>query len=205
LATYKLLAKGIPFMLVDLEPSHARFRAFAMAATKSTVLALSDSMSLELRALGVSFARKDLSGEEYDRSLRKAVHHLANTFPQPPEMDERVRRMMRAVDHNPSITLTSLAREVGLSREHACRLFAGYAGVPFRAYVLSNKIRAAARHMGSTCSLTDVAIRSGFVDSSHFSKVWTKCYGHPPSAYFSAERVSWDTSALPAWIRPPLH
>lgn len=51
--------------------------------------------------------------------------------------------------------------------------------------------------------LTEVAQMAGFADSAHFAKVWTRCYGAPPSVYFPVDRMQVDHSALPRWIQPP--
>ena len=198
-----LLASGVPFLMVDLEPSHMRFRALANAAAAPGVMALGHGLAAELRTLGQDFRTHRLGGAEYDQALRQAVHRLAQAFPEPPALDERVRWMMQAIDANPSRSLGALASELSLSAEHACRLFSSQLGVSLRTYALSNKIRAAARCMGMGYSLTEVAQMAGFVDSAHFAKVWVRCYGRAPSAYFPAERTHMDSTALPAWIWPP--
>jgi len=43
--------------------------------------------------------------------------------------------------------------------------------------------RSLALLLGTRCSLAEVALRSGFVDQSQFSKAFTRCLGLPPGEY----------------------
>jgi AraC-like DNA-binding protein len=198
-----LRALGVPFVLVDLEPSHPHYRCFCRAAPATGVLSLDHLGSSSLRDIGNRFFRQSLRGTALDKAVREAVAHLAQVFPKPPDLDERVRWMMSAIDLEPSRSLCALAQELTLSVEHASRLFTRQVGVSLRTYSLSSKIRHAARYMGRGQPLTDVAQMAGFVDSSHFAKVWTRCYGRPPSAFFFAPRTRMDEADLAAWNRPP--
>lgn len=199
-----LRAGGVPFVMVDLEPSHPHYRRFRSAEPPAGALCLDHLQLTALRDIGNQFLRLSLTGRALDKAVREAVTQLAQTFSPPPEMDERVRWMMNAIDQEPSRSLCDLAEELSLSIEHASRLFTSHVGVCLRTYSLSNKIRYAARYMGRGHSLTEVAQMAGFVDSAHFAKVWTRCYGRPPSAYFPAEKTRMDEANLPGWIQPPV-
>jgi len=199
-----LRAGSVPFVMVDLEPSHPHYRRFRGAEPPAGALCLDHLHLNALRDIGNQFLRLELTGRALDKAVREAVNQLAQRFPQPPELDERVRWMMNAIDLEPSRSLSGLAEELSLSIEHASRLFSGQVGVCLRTYSLSNKIRYAARYMGRGLSLTEVAQMAGFVDSAHFAKVWARCYGRPPSAYFPAEKTRMDEANLPGWIQPPV-
>ena len=199
-----LRAPGVPFVLVDLEPSHPHYRWFLDAHPAAGVMCLDHLKLTALRDIGHQFFLQRLTGAALDRSVCEAVTQLAQAFPPPPELDERVRWMMSAIDQDPSRSLSGLAHELSLSVEHASRLFSSQVGVCLRTYSMSNKIRYAARYMGSGRPLTEVAQMAGFVDSAHFAKVWTRCYGHPPSVYFPAEKTRMDETNLPRWIQPPV-
>lgn len=195
-----------PFVLVDVEPSHASFRRFARAAGGGVQPLPPDRAELRaLHALCRAFHAGALRGAEVDRALRPALQALAGTWPDPGPLDTRVAWMMSSMDSTPSVTLEQLARQLGLSPTRASRLFSSQMGIPARAYAMAAKVRAAARRMGSGCSLTEVALAAGFADSAHFAKVWLRCYGAPPSAYFQPRRVALDAEGLPDWARwrPP--
>jgi AraC-like DNA-binding protein len=83
---------------------------------------------------------------------------------------------------------------------HASRLFHQGLGLPLRRYALSIKIRAAASFMGSGLSLTQIAQAAGFVDSAHFAKVWSQCYGAAPSRFFDTGCTHIDQADQPDWL-----
>jgi len=197
----RLLATGVPLLLVDVEPIHARFRSLVTATAKADVLVLDDQAGDELRRLGQAFLAHAVEGLVYDRALRKAIHHLANRFAAPASLDERVIWMMRTIESRPHCSLADLAQSLDLSPGHVCRLFSTSVGVPLRQYAVSAKIRAAARFLGEGHSLTDVALMAGFADSAHFAKAWSRSYGRAPSVSFFSKHLERDRDALPAWAR----
>lgn len=195
-----------PFVLVDVEPRHASYRRFARAACGAVQPVPADRAELQnLHALCRAFHAGALRGTDVDRALRPALQALAETWPDPGPLDPRVDWMMSSMDRAPSVTLEQLARRLGLSPTRASRLFSSQMGIPARAYATAAKVHAAARCMGSGCSLTEVALAAGFADSAHFAKVWLRCYGAPPSAYFQPRRVALDAEGLSGWARwrPP--
>lgn len=198
-----LRADQVPLLLVDVEPTHPNFRALLGAVAAQSVRVLDHLAFDDLRRTGSAFLSGALGGRALDAAVRSAVGALAARFEPPPSLDSRVRWMMDQIQADPSRSLCSLAEGLGLSVEHASRLFSSQLGLSLRVYTLSAKIRLAARYMGRGVSLTEVAQMAGFVDSAHFTKVWVKCYGAPPSTFFPANRTFMDDTALPGWIRPP--
>jgi AraC-like DNA-binding protein len=193
-----------PFVLVDLEPSHACFRRIALGVAGGVHgLALPELQGLQ--AIARAFHARQLGGPQLDARLREAITSLALAWPEPAPLDTRAAWMKRAIDRDPCVTLESLAGALAMSPTRASRLFSAQMGIPSRAYAMAAKIRAAARYMGSARSLTEVAVAAGFADSAHFSKVWLRYYGAPPSAYFPAWRTVMDADGLPDWAgwRPP--
>lgn len=193
----------VPLLLVDVEPTHPNFRALLGAVVVQRARVLDHLAFDDLRRTGLAFLSGALGGRALDSAVRSAVGELAAKFEAPSSMDARVRWMMDQIQEDPSRSLCSLAEGLGLSVEHASRLFSSQLGLSLRVYTLSAKIRLAARYMGRGVSLTEVAQMAGFVDSAHFTKVWVKCYGAPPSTFFPASRTFMDDTALPGWIRPP--
>jgi AraC-like DNA-binding protein len=200
----RLLALQAPLVLIDLEPNHPLYRCFLRApddpgAPGTCALPLAQHPAMLDMAQGFFDGR--LRGHALDGAVQQALQQLVRAFPEPPPLDERVRRMMALLDEDPTRSLTDLARDVGVSPHRASQLFSRSLGLPWRRYVLSVKIRRAAGYMGSGRRLTDVAQAAGFVDSAHFAKVWIQCYGASPSAFFPAERTAMDAQALPDWRR----
>lgn len=68
-----------------------------------------------------------------------------------------------------------------------------------RQYALAVKIRRAALFFGSGLPLTHIAQAAGFTDSSHFARVWQRCYGAAPSRYFAQHRDARTGRVEHAW------
>jgi AraC-like DNA-binding protein len=200
LVSRTLDAPGTPFVLVDLEPSHASFRRVALGCASTGVQVLQATHARALRLLAQDFHAGRLGGTALDTRLRSALTGLASAWPDPGPSDPRVVRMRKAMDDDPATSLGRLAKAMSMSPTRASRLFSAQMGIPARAYSMAAKVRAAARLMGSELSLTEVALAAGFADSAHFAKVWLRSYGAPPSRYFAARRTAMDVDGLPDWV-----
>ncbi|HCE29186.1 MAG TPA: hypothetical protein DET46_10905 [Comamonadaceae bacterium] len=188
-----------PLVLIDLEPTHPQYRRLN-ALGAPPVQALDTGVAQPFLHMARAFAAGRLQGRELDSRARQAIDALAQPFPAPAPLDARVRQLMCLLDENPGAELEQLVRPMDLSPHHASRLFGQGLGLPLRRYVLSIKIRAAASFMGSGLALTQIAQAAGFVDSAHFSKVWTQCYGASPSQFFGGGRTHIDMADQPDWL-----
>lgn len=96
---------------------------------------------------------------------------------------KRVTEFIRA-NIEGEITLNELARDVGLSPSHFCSLFRKTSGKTPHQFVLQCRIQHAKALLTSpTCSILDVALASGFRTHQHFSRMFRRQVGIPPSAY----------------------
>lgn len=83
------------------------------------------------------------------------------------------------LDEVPRLADAAAAAHVSASRlTHA---FSQEIGIPFRRYVLWARVRRAVQEVGSGANLTEAAVRAGFSDSAHFSRVFRANFGIPPS------------------------
>jgi AraC-like DNA-binding protein len=192
-------AEGVPFVLVGVEPNHPRYPTFAKGLRGTNLTVLDPAQHEALRETVEDFATGRLAGNALDARVRHGIESMAAHWPDPGALDPRVSKMMAELDCHPSRTLAELSRPLRLSPSGASRLFSSQIGLPPRLYALSCKIQAAAAHLGSGKPLTEVAQIAGFVDSAHFAKVWARCYGGPPSAYFSRSQIAVDDAGLPDW------
>lgn len=69
-----------------------------------------------------------------------------------------------------------------LSASHFNHLFRSEMGVSFRSYRVWSQVRAAMAALGSNPTLTRAALDAGFVDSSHFSRMFRQTFGMTPSS-----------------------
>jgi AraC family transcriptional regulator len=82
------------------------------------------------------------------------------------------------------ITLNELARDVGLSPSHFCSLFHKTSGKTPHQFVLHCRIQHAKGLLAKpNHSILDVALASGFRTHQHFSRIFRRQVGIPPSAY----------------------
>jgi AraC family transcriptional regulator len=98
-------------------------------------------------------------------------------------------RMRRVTDFVQShlekdITLNELARDVGLSPSHFCSLFRKTSGKTPHQFVLHCRIQHAKALLAQPShSILDVALASGFRTHQHFSRIFRRQVGIPPSSY----------------------
>ena len=121
--------------------------------------------------------------------LDRVVRHAYRRPPAlPPAIDGRHKTTAHDIETilsrtGESLTLTGIARELGLSACHVCRLFHRVTGTRLHLYRLRLRLRAALAEVeGSTRSLTDIALDAGFNSHSHFTAAFGKEFGVTPSA-----------------------
>ena len=79
------------------------------------------------------------------------------------------------------LSQTELARDVGLSTRQLERLFLKYLSCTPSRYYLDMRLNRARALLQQTCmSVTNVALATGFVSASHFSKSYRVHFGHAP-------------------------
>lgn len=87
------------------------------------------------------------------------------------------------------VRLGELAAAVGLSESRLGHLFSAQAGLPFRRYVLWQRLQSALALLAGGASLTDAAHGSGFADAAHLTRTFVRMIGAPPSRL--AKGVRW--------------
>lgn len=82
------------------------------------------------------------------------------------------------------VTLERLAETAGISARQLNRLFKEKLGRPTMRYYRELRLdKAQSLLRNSPLSLTEIALATGFANSSHFSRAYTAQFGQPPSAY----------------------
>ena len=95
------------------------------------------------------------------------------------------------------VSITDLAKEVGLSPDHFSRCFAVSFGQPPHRYVQQRRIEVALRMLTSSSrSIAEISVELGFSDQSHFTRVYRQQTGMTPSQTRSSRNsnVVSDTS-----------
>lgn len=88
-----------------------------------------------------------------------------------------------------TISLADIARECSLSVAQFARAFKRSTGVPPHQFLTERRVdRARGLLLHTQLPLADVAIRCGFADQSHFTKVFRRVIGVSPGGYRAASR-----------------
>ena len=103
-----------------------------------------------------------------------------------PDIRDRVLRAREYMDEHLSdnVDLSTLAREVALSPFHLSRLFRQEVGESPHGYLVRRRLDRAAELLVSTpMTVTQVCDRVGFGSPAHFSQMFRRRFGVPPSIY----------------------
>jgi len=134
-------------------------------------------------------------GRSYFESLAKAliiavVSQTDDRLPDAANLYVQHDRIQRALSHleanfQVKLTVEDLARVSNLSPFHFSRLFTRLVGLSPHEYILSCRLRFAARLLRGhwEYSIGDVAVASGFADQSHFTKCFFRVFGKTPKTY----------------------
>ena len=85
--------------------------------------------------------------------------------------------------HEP-LTLSAIARATAIHPSHLARTFRKHHGRPIGEYVRALRIERAARERAETDTpISEIGLRFGFFDQSHFSRVFKRHTGLTPAAF----------------------
>ena len=91
------------------------------------------------------------------------------------------------IDAHPdeAMSLDQLAGRVHRSKYHFARVFREEVGIPPWTYVVETRLRTARDLLNTRpdLSLTEIALRAGFYDQPHFTRVFKKAEGITPGEY----------------------
>lgn len=119
-------------------------------------------------------------------ALRQPSHGTGN----PPAWLRQAREMI--VEHFPqTLTLTQIASRVGVHPVYLASAFRQKFGLPIGDFVRKMRIEhACAELVKDEFPLAEIALRAGFFDQSHFSRVFKSYVGTTPAKYRRALHIS---------------
>jgi methylphosphotriester-DNA--protein-cysteine methyltransferase len=105
-------------------------------------------------------------------------------------LDARIALAIRQIRERPceQFFAATCAKLTGLSFSRFVHLFKEEIGMTFRAYCAWKRARALLPYVSSACSLTDLAMQTGYPDSSHFSHSIRRIYGLRPKDILAGSR-----------------
>jgi AraC-like DNA-binding protein len=111
--------------------------------------------------------------------------------PLPPRpLDPRIRRVIERINADPAVPTSAeqCAASVTLSFSRFLHLFKQETGLTFRAFRAWKRARSLLRHVRQSATLTDIALDTGYPDSTHFSHSIRQVYGLRPSDILAGSR-----------------
>lgn len=95
------------------------------------------------------------------------------------EMNPHIQAALKLIRELPikKVSLKTIADGVHLSQSRFVTLFKKNVGVPFRRYLMWQRLLEAVRQVTSGISLTEAAYESGFADSAHLSRTFKQMFG----------------------------
>lgn len=121
-------------------------------------------------------------GAGLEAAAREVVRRFAGTAPPHALADPRVLAAIALIRArlDQRVTLTDVARELHLSPSRLRHLFVEEVGLPFRTFVLWERLRRVIETIG-TESLTRIALAAGFADAAHMTRTFRRMLGFAPS------------------------
>lgn len=101
------------------------------------------------------------------------------------------RRVLGLIDArlDSRLTIGALANEAGLSPAHFARAFRETTGRAPHRYLLALRLQRARLLLGEPgATISDVAVRTGFADQAHFTRLFKREFGVTPGTYQRARR-----------------
>ena len=124
--------------------------------------------------------------EDSQRLLKLIVAPFAQVRQSPNKIDKRIKLVLAALENldERQISADEFAHMVELSKSRFLHLFTKNVGLPFRRYVLWQRIINAVDEVRLGHDLTASAHAGGFADSAHFSRTFRETFGLSPSKLF---------------------
>jgi AraC-like DNA-binding protein len=103
----------------------------------------------------------------------------------------RAKAFIEANLSDPGLTIEQIAADVGCTKRYLHLLFSDE-GITLSQYILHARLENCRRELASASdaqTLTEIAFSWGFSSSSHFSRIFKKLYGVPPSVFRTRDRI----------------
>ncbi len=98
-------------------------------------------------------------------------------------IDARVAHAAARLRADPSLRVDALTDELGVTRQHARRLFLEHVGVTPKVFARNARAARVVRSIDARAPLARAALDAGYADQAHMSRELRRVLGMPPSAY----------------------
>lgn len=102
----------------------------------------------------------------------------------PSVTDARLRKVLRRIEEEVSLSINELARSVSLSSAHVERLFKQETGMRIRVLQAELRMQKAANLLATTyMEVKEIAYAVGYKHQSSFDRAFQRRFGEPPTMY----------------------
>lgn len=155
---------------------HTAFRDVERPATARTRL-------LTHRLLGLSEHADPLAGDELAvRALRQSLSAPTIIRSTPSRLVDAAKQYLHGRGFE-RVTLSEMAREIGVSPVYLTQAFSRAEGVPLYRYQLRIRLSRSLLELPHCSDLTALALELGFSSHSHFSAAFRQMFGMTPAGY----------------------
>ncbi|MEZ4631803.1 MAG: AraC family transcriptional regulator [Deinococcales bacterium] len=129
--------------------------------------------------------RHTLAVDEALVKLLEALKPVSDSTPKPSKELSTIAKARDYLRENyfDSISVSELAKNVGLSANYLIRAFRKAVGLPPHAYQMQLRIEEARQALKSSKPIAQVALDAGFFDQSHFARLFKRFFGVTPQQY----------------------
>jgi len=180
---HAFMGKDLTAAHVFVEPESAQGRRLLETFDGEGIRVLPGGVADEARRLLFTAWRSSRAPAVMVPAAHKALAVLTADVPPAQTTDPRVLgaiEIIRARLDSP-ITLGEVARALHLSPGRFRHLFVEETGLPFRRYVLWQRLQKVIERAGFA-SWTDVALEAGFSDAAHMTRTFRRMLGSAPTA-----------------------
>lgn len=176
-------ATDTPFLSLNFDPDAAPARALERLAPPRGVAEVDRTRLAPLDAAMRAFLADRLDAAAARNLSEDLIVALTGERPRAAAIEPRVRRVGDALRTQlpRDVDTETLGQLAGVSATRLVHLFSEQYGLPMSGYLLWAKMRRALSLIQSGQSLTEIALRCGFADSSHLTRTFQAFYAVKPS------------------------
>ncbi len=169
---HKLICEDVSVLFILIEPN------LQISRHHKTLINSLDSNYKQIQEMLQTIAGVEAGEIEFEK--------IDALFDTKTDTDARINKAIAYIKKDVSTHLTThdIAKTVFLSESRLQHLFKENVGIPIRKYIHWQRLMTASKNIMSGQNFTTAAFESGFSDSPHFNRTFSKMFGMTPSDIF---------------------
>lgn len=193
--SHRLDSKGQTILIILLSPASTLGHFLAKHMTSKPVEEFEEEWVGYLRMFVQDLSKKEINEKTFlSACINSMAEFNSRCLAAKHQIDKRVLASLQYLDRHTRevISLKEIAEEMCLSESRFQHLFKEETGISYRRMQLWKRLLASFDCIKSTKTLTELAHRSGFSDSSHYSKTFKESFGFSPSEVLANSHLVMD-------------